>query len=823
MRNFKKIIAITLAIIMLLSCVACGKSGGDDRGVKRYVENVYRVVKHELPANMQYISTMEKIPGGYLLYGDMQTEERGYYSAFLKVNENFELIEEIDATVEFEEEGDYYLNNAVSAPDGTMWTVVNWNFYDEKTTYWESKNYLTHLDADFKVIDKIETNKLLGIESGDEYEYSVYLNNFTIDDNGYICAIADSTFVCIDSNFEVIFSKTAEDIGASWFNNMMKTPKGLMLTYYDSSSNMKGVIFDSNTRTFSDAYDLGQNGYGQYYQGGGEYDFYSITSNSLLGYKLETGENEEVMNFLNSDLMDFYPNYMISRDDGSFLCTMWDQESEEGEMIIAELIPVPDSEVKPKYVLTIAGLYLNYQIKREVFNFNKTNEEYRIVIKDYSENIDYSENSEYTYEDAIAKLNGDIAAGNVPDILICNQEIPFDSYASKGLFENLYKYMENDEATKPEMFEENILKAYETGGKLYRISPSFSIVTIAAKPEMLGDAFKNWNMESFMKLADSLPEDVSMFQDITRDEMLNIFVRYMYDDFVNEDTGMCSFDDGRFEMILEFVNRLSTKSIWEDINYDELPPNFWEERENAFANNKVVLSQTYLSGFYDITSLVNYTFKTLDFEFVGFPTEGGSAAIEEDASSLAISSKSKLKDGAWEFIKSLLSEEYQENLGYNFPIRTSSLEKAMEKALKDAEEEKKRYEDMNQGGIDDGFGVVMPRIMVATEVATEAAVAVIGDETEEIIVEESTNGVIDFVEDETIEYETKLDYFFLDEALANKVLDCVRSARILVRRNEEVFKIINEEATRFLDGQCSAKEAAAQIQSRAFIYISENS
>ena len=806
MKNFKRIIAVVLALVMLLSCIACGKT--ESKGEKQIVENVYKLTKHTLPNNMQYINSIMETPDGYLLYGDMRNDERGYYSAFLKTDKNFSVLGEYEAIIDLGD-GDSYLNSVVTAPDGTLWSVVNWSFYDEKTNYWENKNYLTHFDADFKVIDKIETNKL--VPQDENNQYAIYLNNLTLDDSGNLCAFADEKFICIDSSFNVVFEKSTEDFNASWFGGIMKTAKGLMITYYDMENNSKGVIFNSETRTLSEPYELGQTGYGQYYPGSGDYDFYYIAGDSISGYKLETGESEEIMNFLNSDLMNFYPNAMITRDDGSFLCTMWDEESENGGMVIAELNPVPDSEVKPKYILTIGGLYLNYQIKREVFNFNKANEEYRIVIKDYTANVDYSENSEYTYEDAVAKLNSDIAAGNVPDILICNEQIPFDSYASKGLFENLYKFMENDETSKPEMFEENVLKAYETGGKLYRISPSFSVVTIAAKPEMLGDAYNNWNMESFMKLADSLPEDVQMFQDFTRDDVLNMFIRYMFDEFVNVDTGMCSFDDGRFEMLLEFVNKLSTKSIWEDINYNELPPNFWEERENAFADNKVVLSQTYLYSFYDMASLVNYTFKTLDFEFVGFPTEGGSAAITDDGQSLAISSKSKLKDGAWEFIKSLLSEEYQDDLGYNFAIRTSSLLKAMDKALKDAEEERKRYEDMNQGGIDNDFGVVMPRIMAETAAATE------------IVVEEATNAVIDVIEGEVSESETKLDYYFLDEALANKALDCIRSANILVRMNAEVNKIINEEATRFFDGQCTAKQAAAEIQSRAFIYISENS
>ena len=56
-----------------------------------------------------------------------------------------------------------------------------------------------------------------------------------------------------------------------------------------------------------------------------------------------------------------------------------------------------------------------------------------------------------------------------------------------------------------------------------------------------------------------------------------------------------------------------------------------------------------------------------------------------------------------------------------------------------------------------------------------------------------------------------------------EVMDYISKLDTLCVYNETIYNIIMEEAAGFLEGQKTAEEVAAVIQSRANIYVSENS
>lgn len=779
MKRFIKITAVLLVLVMLVSIVSCSKN---EMPEKQILEDVYKVENFPLPEGMQYVNSMFKSKDGYIIYGQLFDEETGYTNKFARLDNNLTMVGEyFDIGVELDENS--WMGDIIIADDGSAYTTISSNYYDEATGYYESKYYLAHLDSEFNLINQVLTTELLGLEPTDY----AYMHSLTPLSGERLAFISNDTVYIIDGDMKVTYKKNVDDLGAMYINSLIKTSQGLLITYNDQNYESKAILINTETFTQGETYDFANLGYGQYFSGSGEYDMYYIDEAGIFGYNLLTQTSEKLLDYMNSDLMNFYPNSLIASDDHSFLSTSWDySDSKSDSMVIVRMSPVPDNEIKPKYIITLGALYMNYNIRNQVYNFNRANDEYRIILKDYSEDIDYSEESEYTYEDAISKLNGDIASGNVPDLLVCSPEIPFDSYSSKGLFADLYEFIDADEALDRSMFEQNVLKAYEKDGRLYRIASQYSVQGFMGKKDIVGPYKDNWNTQSFLALANSLPENSSMFQDMTRANMMQLFVNGMYDEFIDIDTGKCNFTDGTFADILEFAATLSEKSIFESIDYNNVDNNFWMDYENAYYEGRAVLSQAYVSSFRDVVSTMNYTFRTGEVDLLGYPTKSGNPIIVDDSASIAMSAKTKLKDGAWSFISSLLSPEYQDKLDWGLPVLSSSLEKMMNQQIESDQERKKQDEEYKNGEM---IGdVMLPRAEIAVDMAVES------------------------------EYPN----LYLDEEYANMILEYIRKADMLSRNDTEIMKIINEEAGRFFEGQYTSDQAANAVQSRVSIYVSEN-
>lgn len=784
----KKVLRLTLVVfivVMTTVLASCGKTALPE---KQILDNVYKLETYELPEGMDYVSEIFTYDNGYMIYGTFEDEEFGYTDRFAKLDSEFNFVEFIDVDLELEDGTDPYLGNMRFSDDGGLFATLNTYYYDDVSGYSESKNYLIRTDSEFNIEKKMLTSEIMGLENGD-YAYIYQLTPLS---DGKLAFLNNEDIYIIDKDFNVIYNRSCEDFDAEYINYVLNTPRGLVVVYADHNWDNTAVVFDETTMTFSEPYDFSNNGY-NYYSGNGSYDIYYVEDDGIYGLKFDDNEGVQLMDYLNSDVMDFYPSSLIPEEKDTFICTAWNYDDEVSNMVIYRLVPVPDEEIEPKYIITLGTVGMNYNIKRHVYKFNRSNPEYRITISDYSANVDYGEDSEYTYEDAVNKLNSDIAAGNVPDIFVGSESIPFESYAAQGIFEDLGKLIEADEDLNIEDFEQNVVEALKTDGKLYRISPVFVVQGFAGLESTIGEYADNWNNESFMKLAESLGEDTEMIQNMTKSNFMDGFMPYMYSGFINFGTGKCDFTSGAFADMLEYAATLKENSIWDDdISYDS---DFWDDYEKAYAEGRAILSYNYVSGFDQIVSLINYTFRTDDITLVGFPTSTGNPVIDTSNSDLSISSKSKVKEGAWEFISSLLSDEYQSNPGYSLPIVTEYLEKLKEKELESAKESKENYYANIEGrnDTDDGFTA-----------------------DTSVVVADATYGII------SEEYGSSDVRYFLEEEYADMIMDFIRSADGLCVNDTEISNIVSEEADRFFNGQCTSDEAANAVQSRVSIYLSEN-
>ena len=399
-----------------------------------------------------------------------------------------------------------------------------------------------------------------------------------------------------------------------------------------------------------------------------------------------------------------------------------------------------------------------------VVEFNKNSTEYRINIKDYGM---YDTMDDYTQ--GMNRLNADIVAGNVPDIMILNTQMPVESYIAKGIFADLNEFLEKDTELKKEDLLPNVLEALSYDGGLYRLAPSFAINTFVAKTADVGEE-PGWTMDEALTLLASKPEGTNLLSEITASNFMYYTMWICGEQYVDWDNGQCYFDSDGFIKILEYANSLPREIDYTAVMDDE---SYWKEMETQYRTGKTILSIQYLSGFRDYAYAKQALFGE-DITLIGFPTEEGVGAGLNIGTTMAISALSKNKEVAWEFMKTFFSEEYQDSLNYNFPVRISSLRKLEEKAWErpyfiDEEGNKQEYDDFFY--ID---GMDVPAVPLTKE------------ETGEFI-----------------EYLMSLDKL------------CVY--------NEALNNIITEECESYFAGQKTVEEVADIIQSRTKIYVSENS
>ena len=492
---------------------------------------------------------------------------------------------------------------------------------------------------------------------------------------------------------------------------------------------------------------------------GGSYDLYLTDSLAVYGYNIGDADKTKLLDFIGSDIDSSNMGYLVILDDTVMLTSNWNYDY--GTTYMSVLNKVDPADVKDKITLTL-GCYGSYSIRSNVITFNKTNDQYRIQITDYST---YDTSDDWTA--GLTRLNNDIVSGNVPDILVLDNNMPISSYISKGLFTDLYKFIDEDPDMSREDFLPNLLEAFSVDGALYQMVPSFVVYSMAAKTKYVGSE-PGWTMADLMNLQSTLPEGMEILGEMTRDAFLSSMLYSAGSQFVDWKTGECTFDSQEFINLLEFANTLPEEidpSIYEDEDY-------WMDYELMYREDRTLLYPLYMNNFrtYNIAKVVNFG---EDITLIGYPTGEGNGAFISASTSMAISAQSKNPDGAWAFVRQYLLPDYQSTITYEWPARMDQLNVLMEEA-----QQRPYYMDENGEKVeyDDTYYIGDQQIVVPP----------------------------------------------ISEADVNLVKDYITSITQVISYDEQLINIVTEEAAAYFAGQRSAAEAADIIQSRASIYISEN-
>jgi len=525
---------------------------------------------------------------------------------------------------------------------------------------------------------------------------------------------------------------------------------------------LKVYLLDAQTRKWGDWINIqiGGNGESDYVIDGLEYDFYYKGRNGIYGYNIENSTQTELINYDAS--------YMTSADAEGIMCIDKDmfmgksEEFADGKMQITMVTYTKKdmTTANEKKEITFGTFRASGDVKSAVAKYNRSNPEYQIVIQEY---LDMDEE----------RLLADIATGNGQDIMdLSTFPLSVEQCVSKGLIEDLTPYYEKDTTFHTDNMIDSVKEAMEYDGKLYYVTPSFSLTTIAAKTEDVGNG-TGWTVAEFKDFIEKKGKDVDLFDSVDiKGEYLWYFLSNNISDYIDWKNGTCSFDSEDFKYILELCNEKGTKDE-ENVSDAEIM-----ERVNSmysrFQDGEYLLLQE------DSINLDTIQFERkaidADITYIGFPNREKQGSYFQFNNKFVISSQSKVKEQAWEFIRTFMSKEYQKSIACDccMPV----------------------FQDMFDS-----------KIKALT--ATEAYVNEFGETVEPVEEYKREWGDIEVV----VGVPTKED--------VDVYLDLIHQTKRAGDSDSVVFDIIYEEAESYFKGRKKLDKTIDIIQNRVTTYVNE--
>lgn len=318
------------------------------------------------------------------------------------------------------------------------------------------------------------------------------------------------------------------------------------------------------------------------------------------------------------------------------------------------------SEEDNRKVITLAASEVD-RIRKEIVEFNTSNTEYCIEVEEFNEST-------------IDRLLTLMSSGNVPDIIFFTKGDLFTktfstaALGAKGFLADISEYIDSDPELEQTDFQNNIFTAAMEGERLYELPFSFWIDVIAGDVEVLGSE-PGWTFEDLQTTIKSIGfEGYPLGPELSREIVLELMLFFNMDEYVDWETGTCSFSSKSFQNMLKFLEKY-TPATAEALSGSE---------QKLIADRRQLLVR-------QTVGTSNYL-QVFDFFFAepvlkGFPTSFGCGNAIVFDGSFSISSSTKYSDGVWSFVRQFYTYDYylSHNSFYIFPINSEALEHSYQK------------------------------------------------------------------------------------------------------------------------------------------------
>lgn len=594
-------------LCLVAGLTACEKADVDDKNVSQKV-NKYIKTSFPVPNDNYIISNVCTNNSIISIFGYEVTDEPNNYYIYITDTDG-KLINQIRCAW-----SDNYVHNVMASDmdcNGTIWLL-------EYLWEYEYDNNGKKIEENFVkwTVEKIDEDGF----SGPIFTSSEMVEPFDI-------LVNDEKIYLFDSSSCAAFSYDGAKL---WYD---ESPNGIYRPCFSSdgklyvcSNSAEGEVLNTinpldcsvekSAKLDIDIFDI---------IAGIDYDLYISNGISLYGYNAGSGQLTEVLNWVSAGVTGDYKG-VIAMKDGSFLY----YTSRE----ICYIRPTTVESGKTT-VLTLGTMDSTF-LKNYVIDFNASNYYYEVQIIDYSQ-YNTAENP----NGGLTRLNLDIVSGNAPDIIDLSS-LPRDQFEKAGLLEDLYPFIESDDSLSETEFVSPVIKALGMDGQLFTLVPCYTVMLLEGHRDKVGNR-SVLNFSDLLALKDSMGEGENPFGlTMSKKAFIETMMSVSNSKYVDWETKKCNFDD--FAALLEFAATLPDEY---DLSHDLQMINSGEQ----------LLSLQYVGTYMDLVAF-NYYFD-YDLGLYGIPSAKNSGAVVCPYITLAISSGSANKTGAWEFLRMFLTDDNQ--------------------------------------------------------------------------------------------------------------------------------------------------------------------
>ena len=635
-------------------------------------------------------------------------------------------------------------------------TQNQYDFYVQGPT----TRHLFHYAADGTVIHEVplpaETTE------GDGSSMDIIL----VDELGQVYMTDYTTVTIMDADGKTL--KTLETDG----NNSPTAfcGKFAMQSWGENAQTMR--ILDPKTLELGDAITMPYNAWNYYASYDPAFDFYYMNAGVLYGYRTQEQQSEKVLDWMDYDIDYSTVNQTEPLADGRILGISQTYNDDYTQTSYSLLLcsPVDPATLQQRKTLTIACLYMDYDLRQEILKFNKSQQDVRITINDYSQYMD-----ENGYQSALTKLNTEILSGKVPDLFMTNG-LPIEQYAAQGILIDLKPLIDSDSELSYDQLMTNVADAASVDGKLYEAFSEFTIMTVAVLKKV-ADNFQSWTLADVHSAMDMLQPGASVFgTGYTRDGVLQSCVGNAMAKFVDWNTGKCSFDSQEFKDLLAFANEFPETFDWENYDYSNDTDSY-----TAMRNGMQLMLPTSIYTLED--HLWTLAAMNMDISLVGYPSQDNSGSSFVLSNGVAISAACQDVDAAWSFVRRLFTADFQRGRYYY--------------------------------GLPSNAEVFNERLQEVMTVDYQT------DENGQPLLDENGNKLTN---PKAIYWGNDGEQYSIDamsQEQADQVMALYNSIHTMNGSNDAIYNIVTEEAGAYFAGQRSLDDVAGIIQNRVGLYVAE--